>query len=294
MQAREQFAHALHRPDVLFVSQRPEKPLPQCRFPAGLPRARLQLPRLALEPHPRRLLQQFARLFGRQPGQRTGARPLQSGRPFPRLDRARPPLDLAQRRVNKLFQRQGGQGMRSGRRAIPNDVQDDAGKRRIALVPVRLPVAANPVNFHVPCARRFLAELQHRPAKIRAGCPVPKAGMEHPQRLAVEGLQLLAPQPLMQPDALQQLFRGMGAVALPQKKARLILLPPAGVEIGVGSRHAIALNDKRPFFNDQISIFLRPPPKVGRAFPCPPMEGGETFAPQSSPDGAQGTARPAA
>ena len=163
----------------LYPSARKSPSHSACSQPDSRARASSS-PRLALEPHARRLLQQFARLFGRQPGQRTGARPLQSGRPFPRLDRARPPLDLAQRRVNKLFQRQGGQGMRSGRRAIPNDVQDDAGKRRIALVPVRLPVAANPVNFHValcaPVPGRIAApprENQGRPpgSKSRDGAP---------------------------------------------------------------------------------------------------------------------------
>ena len=62
-QAREQFRNALHGPDVLLVTQRPEKPLPQRLFPAGLFGARLQLARLALKADPRGLMQQFAGLF---------------------------------------------------------------------------------------------------------------------------------------------------------------------------------------------------------------------------------------
>ena len=246
MQAREQFSQALHGPDVLLVTQRPKKPLPQRLFPAALPRARLQLAGLALETDARGLMQQFGGLFGCQLGQRSGARALQGGGPV--LGRAGPGplLDLGQRRVNKLFQGQGGHGMRSGPGAIPNHMQNHAGKRRIALVPVRLPVARNPVNFHVARTRRFLAELQDGPVEIGAGGAVPKAGMEHAQRLAVEGLQLPAPQPLMQPDALQEPFRGMGGIALPQEKARLILRPPAGIEIGVGPGHDHAFSGRRP------------------------------------------------
>jgi hypothetical protein len=112
------------------------------------------------------------------------------------------------------------------------------GEGRIALVPVGLPVAGNPVNFHVAGTGRFVAELQDRAVEVGAGGPVPKAGMEDAQRLAVEGLQILAPQPLMEPDALEEAFRGLGGVALAQEKGRFILRPPAGVEIGVGCGHA--------------------------------------------------------
>src|SRR5687767_6519886 len=34
---RQQFRHAAHRPDILFVSESPKESFPQCLFPAGLP-----------------------------------------------------------------------------------------------------------------------------------------------------------------------------------------------------------------------------------------------------------------
>ena len=43
--------------------------------------------------------------------------------------------------------------MGAGPGRLPNDMQDHAGKGRIALVPVRLPVAGNAVNFHVAGTR---------------------------------------------------------------------------------------------------------------------------------------------
>jgi hypothetical protein len=117
-------------------------------------------------------------------------------------------------------------------------MEDHVGEGRIALVPVGLPVAGNAVNFHVAGPRRFAAELEDRAVEVGAGGPVPKAGMEDAQGLAVEGLQVLSPQPLMEPDALEEALRGMGGVALAQEKARFILRPPAGVEIGVSRGHA--------------------------------------------------------
>jgi hypothetical protein len=111
---------------------------------------------------------------------------------------------------------------------------------------VGLPVAGNAVNFHVAGTGRFAAELEDGGVEIGAGGAVPKAGMEDAQGLAVEGLQIVAAQALVQPDALQEAFRGRGGVALAQEKARFILRPPAGVEIGDDCGHAHELSGGGP------------------------------------------------
>jgi hypothetical protein len=69
--------------------------------------------------------------------------------------------------------------------------------------------------------------------------------MQDAQGQAVEGLQLLAAEAVMEPDALEEAFRGMGGVALTQKEGRFILRPPAGVEIGVGFGHACLFSGGR-------------------------------------------------
>ena len=73
------------------------------------------------------------------------------------------------------------------------------------------------INFDVAAARRFGAKLQHGAAKIRAGLVIPEAGMKNAHLSAVQGPQLIAPQPLMLPNLLQQSFGRRGFIRFPQR-----------------------------------------------------------------------------
>ena len=54
--------------------------------------------------------------------------------------------------------------------------------------------------------RRSIADLDDRAAKIGSALQAVETGMEHVNRLAVEGLEPVAEQALMLPDGLEQLF----------------------------------------------------------------------------------------
>ena len=56
---RPLFGQALHRPEVVFVTERPEQTFPQCLFPADVLSARPERRRLVLQPDVRRLMQQI-------------------------------------------------------------------------------------------------------------------------------------------------------------------------------------------------------------------------------------------
>src|SRR2546427_1824256 len=62
--ARAQLGQALHRPYIVFESQRAKQSFPKRLSPAGLARARLELRCLALQSHLRRLTQQVLKLCG--------------------------------------------------------------------------------------------------------------------------------------------------------------------------------------------------------------------------------------
>ena len=97
---------------------------------------------------------------------------------------------------------------RSGgwRSVFPDDVQHDILESRIAVVAVRVPAAGAQINFHVAGARRVVADLNDRAAKIRPAFGAGEAGMKNADGLSVGGFELVAAQALMLPDGLEQTF----------------------------------------------------------------------------------------
>jgi len=91
---------------------------------------------------------------------------------------------------------------------IPDNVEQDIFKTRVAVVAVRAPAVAVQVNFHVAGTRRSVADLDDGAAKIRAAFGAGEPGMEHADGFPVRCLQLVAPQPLMPPDGLEQPLGG--------------------------------------------------------------------------------------
>jgi hypothetical protein len=65
------------------------------------------------------------------------------------------------------------------------------------------PAPGTEVHLDIPTKRRLLAKLEDRTAKIRPALDVSKTRMKNSQRPTVQGLQLIAQQPLMLPNGLQ-------------------------------------------------------------------------------------------
>src|SRR5207249_926089 len=76
----------------------------------------------------------------------------------------------------------------------------------VAVVPVRAPTAGTDVHFNITGAWGRIANLDDCPAKIRTAFKAAKPRMKDYDRLAVQGLELIAQQALVLPDALQQRF----------------------------------------------------------------------------------------
>ena len=80
-------------------------------------------------------------------------------------------------------------------------------ERGILVVPVSTPAAGSQVHFHVADHGCGFAELQNGAAEIRPALDVGKTRVKHANALAVQGLKLVAAQPLLLPDGLEQSFR---------------------------------------------------------------------------------------
>jgi hypothetical protein len=102
------------------------------------------------------------------------------------------------------------------------------------MVVVRLPILRNQINFDVARTRLFLPKLHDRAAKVGAGLAIPKARVQHAHGISIDSSQFVPTKPLMAPDALQQAFRGLRGIALPQKRSRFLLRAPSRVKIRPG------------------------------------------------------------
>jgi hypothetical protein len=228
----------LHRPGVVFVTERAENSLPQGLFPAGLPRPRGNLRGLGLETDLRRLPQEFRQFFRREFAQRSGALAAQIFRQRFRRLGVKPQAKFGDGCIEKLAQGQrggsGAGGRRNGKRgfgSVPNDVQDHLPERGIAVVAVGVPAAGLQIHFHVAGVRRGVAELDNGAAKIRAAFATQKTRMKNPHGLAVQGSQLLAEQALVLPDGLEQAL-GRNPAVFAQDADAAAAQPPSGIETG--------------------------------------------------------------
>ena len=132
------------------------------------------------------------------------------------------------------------------RPGAPNHMQNDIGKSRIAMVLMGLPILPFPINFNVTRSRLLLADLDDRAAKIRPGLMIPEPRMQHAQGPAIHRLQLIALEPLMVPDRLQQAFRRMRSAALAQKEARFILRAPFRIKTWTETGHVSWFSGQPP------------------------------------------------
>jgi hypothetical protein len=85
---------------------------------------------------------------------------------------------------------------------------------------------------------------------------IPKTRMEHAHRPAINRLQLIALQPLVVPDRLQQALGRMGAAAFAQKKARFILRAPLGIKTWTETGHVQWFSDEPPAKSRRDSLLF--------------------------------------
>jgi hypothetical protein len=112
-------------------------------------------------------------------------------------------------------------------------VQDDVLETWIPVVAVRVPAVAAQINFHVAGAWRFAADLDDGFAKIWSTFGAGEAGVQHADIFPIQGFQLVAPEPLMPPDGLEEALGGK-AVFVPQNVRGAALVAPDGVKILFG------------------------------------------------------------
>ena len=119
---------------------------------------------------------------------------------------------------------------------VPNHMQQDVLKRGVAVVTVGTPAGAAQVNFHIAGTGRGVADLYDRAAKIRPAFNADKTGMQNADGSAIGDPELVALQPLVAPDGLQQAFRRR-SIFVAQGKRRARARAPVGVKIVRRRRH---------------------------------------------------------
>jgi hypothetical protein len=101
-------------------------------------------------------------------------------------------------------------------------MQQDVSKSGVAVMTVTAPAAGLQVHLDITLSRRFVAELQNRSAEIGPAFQIMEAGMKNPDRLAVQGFKLIAQNPLVFPNGLEQaLGRRFGVLAQNQHQPGL-------------------------------------------------------------------------
>src|SRR5438034_4941706 len=93
------------------------------------------------------------------------------------------------------------------------------------------------IDFDIAAARRFAGELHNGTAEVRSSFMIPETGMKNAHSPAVQGLQLVALQPLVLPDTLTQSVRRRGFFRLPQRGRGLSERSPLIIKIGRRTGH---------------------------------------------------------
>jgi hypothetical protein len=141
--------------------------------------------------------------------------------------------------------------------SVPDEVQDHVFKCGIAVVAMGAPTVRVQVHFHVAGAGRGAAELHDRATKIRAAFATEKTRMKNSHGLAVQRSQLMAEEPLVLPDRLQQAL-GRNVVAFAQGADATVAQPPLRIETGRITGH-LPLLLRRCSCNVKLSL---PPGKI--------------------------------
>jgi hypothetical protein len=147
-----------------------------------------------------------------------------------------PQAKFAQRRIERVVQRQHWRRASRRARVVPNHVEQDIPEIWILVVPVRVPVAGAHIYFHIARARRLIADLNHRARKIRSAFGIGEAGVKYPNRLSVGSFEPVPTQALMQPDGLKQTF-GRQVIPVAQDIRRTHPRAPESIEAAGSWKH---------------------------------------------------------
>ena len=110
------------------------------------------------------------------------------------------------------LERQYRQRMISSGFAVPHDMKNDILKCRVLIVVVREPAVGSEVDFHIAILGQRIAELDDGLAKIRPRLMVPETGMQDPNWLGVNAVEIRPAEALVLPDELEELLGDRGAV----------------------------------------------------------------------------------
>ena len=109
-------------------------------------------------------------------------------------------------------------------------MKNDVFVAGILVVAVGAPAAGLQIDLHIAGNRWFIFKLEDGAAKIRSAFGAGKTGMEDAEIPAIGRLQLIAPNPLVLPDGLQQFFRRHGT-GVAEEVYGAAALAPDGVKI---------------------------------------------------------------
>jgi hypothetical protein len=156
----------------------------------------------ALESDLGRLMEQLSQSRFVELAQWRGTFSTQAFRERLRRFAAKPEAQLAERRINRFTQGEQWPLVRLAL-GVPHDMKYNILKRGISIVPVRAPAAGSNVHFHIAGSGCAVAKLNDGTTKVRPALDASKTGMKNLDFATIDGLQLLAQEPLVLPNGLQ-------------------------------------------------------------------------------------------
>ena len=122
---------------------------------------------------------------------------------------------------------------------------------------VCVPAIRVEVYFNIAGARRGVAELNDRAAKIRAAFAADESGVKNPHGLAVQGFQLVAEQALVLPDGLEKFFRRRGFAFAQNPCAAALQAPPGIITVRIAGHLALLLRGCVGNVKQGLALFER-------------------------------------
>lgn len=159
--------------------------------------------------------------------------------------RIEPHTQLTDRGIELVAEDEGGAGAAGGAVAFPDDVEDHALERDVAMMAVSLPAAGMNVHLHVPGTGWILAELDDGVVKIGSAFERGEARMKNPDRTTVQTPESIAEEALMLPNGLEEPFGGRIGLIV-EERDDAAFQPPLGVEVVRKRQHLVQFFVRRP------------------------------------------------
>ncbi len=212
-EVREVFREAAHGPDVVAVAEGGAQSFPEGLFPAGLAGAGGEFATFSLEADAGGLFEEFAKERIGQVSE--GAVTEAEGEGWGFEVEVHPGEQFFEGGIEAFPEGEGGESAGGGV-GLPDGMEDDAAVGGVDVVMMGSPIWGADVDFDVAVLGRGAVELDHRPLEIGASPMIPEARMKDPQRFAVQGLEAVGAESLVQPDELEQAFAGNAFAGFPE------------------------------------------------------------------------------